>query len=105
MALVVLGEEQLVLPVEARRELGEKVLEEKAAQALLYLTSSPKISLLDAFRVIGSLRWAATAHLKGYPQSIEVLDSALASVNLMVAEKEEHAEGKRADKLRRMILG
>lgn len=89
----------------ARRELGERVLEEKAAQALLYLTSSPKISLLDAFRVIGSLRWAASAKLKGYPHDVAALDAALASVNLMVGEKEEYAEGKRADKLRRLILG
>ncbi len=88
----------------ARRELGESVLEDKAKQALLFLNSSPKISLLDAFRVIGSLRWAASAGLSGYPGDVHKLDRALATINLLSIENEEHADGKRADGLRKMLL-
>lgn len=88
----------------ARRELGQTVLEDKARQALQFLTGSPKISLLDAFRVLGSLRWAASAGLPGFPGGVDKLDRALATVNLLSIETEEHADGKRADGLRKMLL-
>ena len=88
----------------ARRELGDSVLEDKAKQALLFLNSSPRISLLDSFRVIGSLRWAATVDLAGYPNDVHLLDRALATVNLMSGETEDHADGKRADGLRKLLL-
>jgi len=89
----------------ARRELGDTVLEDKAKQALLFLNSSPRISLLDSFRVIGSLRWAASSGLAGYPGDVHKLDRALAAINLLTIESEEHADGKRADGLRKMLLG
>ncbi len=88
----------------ARRELGQIVLEDKAKQALQFLNSSPRISLLDAFRVIGSLRWAASESLTGYPQDVSRLDRALAAINLLTGENEVHADGKRADGLRKMLL-
>lgn len=88
----------------ARRELGHSLLEDKAKQALAFVNSSPKISLLDAFRVLGSLRWAASVGLPGYPHSLEKLDQALASVNMLATESEDHADGKRADGLRKMLL-
>ena len=88
----------------ARRELGDTVLEEKAKQALLFLNSSPRISLLDSFRVIGSLRWAATVGLDGYPGDVHLVDRALATINMMSIESEEHADGKRADGLRKLLL-
>jgi protein arginine kinase len=89
----------------ARRELGDTVLEEKAKQALLFLNSSPKISLLDSFRVLGSLRWAASSGLSGYPSDVHKLDRALATINMLTIESEEHADGKRADGMRKMLLG
>ncbi len=88
----------------ARRELGDTVLEDKAKQALHFLNASPKISLLDSFRVIGSLRWAATVGLAGYPADVHLLDRALATINLMSIESEDHADGKRADGLRKLLL-
>ena len=81
------------------------MLEEKAKQALQFLNSSPKISLLDSFRVIGSLRWAATVGLPGYPGDVHLLDRALATINLLTIESEEHADGKRADGLRKLLIG
>lgn len=88
----------------ARRELGDTVLEEKAKQALVFLNSSPRISLLDSFRVLGSLRWAASSGLAGYPGDVHQLDKALAAINMLTSENEEHADGKRADGLRKMLL-
>ncbi len=88
----------------ARRELGDTVLEDKAKQALHFLNASPKISLLDSFRVVGSLRWAATVGLAGYPTDVHLLDRALATINLMSIENEDHADGKRADGLRKLLL-
>jgi protein arginine kinase len=88
---------------EARSEIGATILESKAEQAMLYLKSSPRITLPDAFRVLGWLRWASSTGLTGYPFSVTDLDQALASLDLLAHESEEHADGRRADTLRSIL--
>jgi protein arginine kinase len=88
---------------EARAEIGPSILESKAEQALLYLKSSPRVTLPDAFRVLGWLRWASSTGLPGYPFKISQLDQALSSLDLLTHESVEHADGRRADTLRQLL--
>jgi protein arginine kinase len=88
----------------ARETIGESILVSKAEQAMLYLKSSPRITLPDAFRILGWLRWATTENLEPYNFTLAQLDSALSSLDLLSQDSEEYADGKRADRLRKMLI-
>ena len=88
---------------ETRQNLEVPKLRRKAKEALEYVRASPRISLPNAFRVLGWLRWAAASQLEGFSADLARIDTALSSLDLLMHENEEYADGKRADTLRELL--
>ena len=88
---------------DTRASLEVPKLRRKAKEALEYVRASPRISLPNAFRILGWLRWAAAARLEGFPSDLTRIDTALNSLDLLMHENEEYADGKRADTLRDLL--
>lgn len=87
-----------------RREVPIETLTNKSKEALDYLRSSPRISLSNAVRVLGWLRWASVESVK-LDQTVELsaIDRALSSLDLLMHEDEKFADGRRADQLRGLL--
>ena len=58
----------------ARREVTRQTLEEKTKAAIDFAVASAEISLADALRVLGWVRWAASAGIPGAPGSHRDVD-------------------------------
>ena len=87
----------------ARKRLEEPKLLKKAKEALDYVKASPRISLPNAFRVLGWLRWAVANQIAGFPIELRRIDLALNSLDLLMHENVDYADGKRADTLRELL--
>ena len=88
---------------QAREAIGNKVLKERAVQALDFANSVKSISLSDAVRSLGWLRWARVARIEGFPGSARTLDYALSSLDMRLSESDGDSGSKRADALRKLI--
>lgn len=88
---------------ETRKGLEAAKLRKKAKEALEYVRGSPRISLPNAFRVLGWLRWAAATGQDGFSSPLQKIDVALSSLDLLMHENEEFADGRRADTLRKLL--
>jgi hypothetical protein len=78
-------------------------LQRKAKEALEYVKASPRISLPNSFRVLGWLRWAIANEVAGFPTDLKRIDLALNSLDLLMHENVDYADGKRADTLRELL--
>lgn len=86
----------------ARGDLGRDWLAEKAKQAKDFAVSSPSLSLADALRVLGWVRWAAAAEISGFTLSPRDADAALTTLELRGVGREPSAL-QRANVLRRIL--
>ncbi|MEI7578242.1 MAG: hypothetical protein WCK51_15235 [Armatimonadota bacterium] len=88
---------------ETRLGLEATKLNRKAKEALEYIRASPRVTLPNAFRVLGWLRLAAATGAEGFSSDIRRIDAALNSLDLLMHEDEEFADGRRADTLRKLL--
>lgn len=86
----------------ARGEIGRDRLTERAQQARDFAVSSPSLSLADALRALGWIRWAAAAEIQGFTLSPRDADAALTTLELRGVGKEPSAR-QRADVLRGIL--
>ena len=89
----------------ARASLGRAVLEDKAVQALEFLSQSDSLSLADSLRVLAWARWAGSVGWSGVAVETRQVDSLLTSLELRTHAKEEHAARNRAELLRSSLIG
>jgi len=87
----------------SRKRLEGSKLQRKAKEALEYVKASPRISLPNSFRVLGWLRWAIANEVAGFPTDLKRIDLALNSLDLLMHENVDYADGKRADTLRELL--
>jgi hypothetical protein len=95
-----LSEERL-----ARRAVGRTILLERAMQAYEFAIGCPSISLADALRVLGWVRWAATEKLEGFTISTRDVDATLATLEHRAPSAGEDSGRARADSIRAMFSG
>ncbi len=88
---------------ETRLGLESPKLNRKAREALEYIKASPRVTLPNAVRVLGWLRLAAATQAEGFSTDIRKIDAALNSLDLLMHEEEEFADGRRADTLRKLL--
>jgi hypothetical protein len=53
--------------------------------------------------VLGWLRWAIANEVAGFPTDLKRIDLALNSLDLLMHENVDYADGKRADTLRELL--
>jgi len=87
----------------ARATIGRDALRERAVQARDFALGSRTVSLADALRVLGWVRWAASADVDGFPMGLRDVDAALTSLELRGSMPEEMASEQRATTLRRFL--
>lgn len=87
----------------ARVDTGGKLLERKAEEAVSFADSARSITLSDALRVLGWLRWASQVGTLGYSDSHRYIDTALSQLDIMTGRNEEKAAVERAVWLRAVI--
>ncbi|MGV3614368.1 MAG: hypothetical protein ACO1SV_03440 [Fimbriimonas sp.] len=86
----------------ARGAIGRETLAERAGQARDFAVSSLSLTLADALRALGWIRWAAAAEIPGFDLSPRDADAALTTLDLRGAGKEPSAR-QRADVLRGVL--
>lgn len=86
----------------ARGEIGRERLTERAQQAKDFAVSSLTLSLADALRALGWIRWAAAAEIPGFTLSPRDADAALTTLELRGVGREPSAR-QRADVLRGIL--
>jgi protein arginine kinase len=84
----------------ARAEPGLDVLISKTKDALHFAQTSRSLSLPEALRVLGWVRWAASERLPSVRASHREADSWLTTLELRSTSDEERAARQRADFLR-----
>lgn len=89
----------------ARAEVGQRHLEERTTQTLDYIQGSPKMSLADALRVLGWIRWASVSSLPGVVRSPRDVDAALAALEVRGDADDDRLARQRADFLRGFVEG
>jgi protein arginine kinase len=85
----------------ARAEVGRDTLKEKANQAIEFATRSRLLSLADALRILGWLRWAASSSLA--PCGYREVDEALTMLDLGHPTDADEASRDRAVMLRSLL--
>jgi protein arginine kinase len=89
----------------ARREVGWERLIERANRAREFALGSQAISLADALRVLGWIRWGASAQIPGFHLKSREIDAALAGLEIRGTMQEELAAMRRAATLREAVEG
>ncbi len=84
----------------SRREVGRLELEERSGQAAEFAIMSTEISLADALRVLGWVRWASSATLPGFPKSARIVDTWIATIEVHGTQQAKIADRHRASFLR-----
>lgn len=88
---------------EARASFDLEELKKRADQAVTFAVAASSLSLADALRILGWIRWAASAGLPGFPDSPRMVDTWLTTLELRGANQEPKAANLRADFLRRAL--
>ncbi len=88
---------------EARGNLGRGVLQERANQAVEFAISSSTLTLADALRILGWIRWASSAGIEDFPAGARAVDLMLTSLELRGDAQEAKAPQYRAEFLRRAL--
>lgn len=97
------GEYLLKEEREARALLGKEVLLRKFEEARTFAIASRTISLADALRVLGWLRWAAAEGVAGAPSSPRVVDGWLTLLAPRTGAEESSAARMRAVLIREFV--
>lgn len=84
----------------ARREVTRLELEDRTDQAVEFAISSPEISLADALRVLGWVRWASSAGLPRVPSSYREVDVIVSTMEVHGTQDPKVAARHRASFLR-----
>lgn len=87
----------------ARREVGRDFLSERVVNVRDFVLGSPVLSLADAFRALGWLRWAAVAGLDGITWTSRVADGWLTHLELQGDSEDQILMRHRADFLREKV--
>lgn len=90
-----LGEER-----QARREVTRLELQDRTDQAVEYAIGSVEISLADALRVLGWVRWASTVGVPGVPESSRDVDAMISTMEVHGTQDAKVAARHRASFLR-----
>lgn len=90
---------------DARSEIGRPALEERARQAVEFAIGSRSIGLADALRVLGWVRWAASAQLEGFSAGPREVDRWLTMLEVRGNSNTEVAARDRAAFLRNRVEG
>lgn len=88
----------------ARHEVTRHELEEKAGLAKNYVIQSQEVSLADALRILAWVRWAATAGVKGFPESQRDVDSWISTMEVHGTQDQRIAARHRAVFLRERLM-
>ncbi len=88
---------------EARSHLERSSIEARAQQAVEFAIASSTLSLGDALRILGWIRWAAAAQIEGFPKSVRSVDLLLTTLELRGDAQEPKAPQYRAEYLRRAL--
>lgn len=88
---------------EARSAIGRAVLEERARKAAEFAIGSRAIGLADALRVLGWVRWAASAGIEGFPPTPREVDRWLTTLEVRGSSDSEVAARDRAAFLRNRV--
>jgi protein arginine kinase len=89
----------------ARREIARSRLIERANHAREFVLSSPALTLADALRATGWLRWAASAELDGFHVRPREIDMALTVLEIRQTTQTQTAARQRAALLRHVLAG
>jgi protein arginine kinase len=90
---------------EARKEFGMGHLDRKVSKVRDFAVSSRGLTLSDALRVIGWVRWGSVAELPSVRVSPRVVDSWLTTMELRGPTADERAEAERAVFMRERLEG
>lgn len=85
---------------EARAKIGGGILSDQAVRAREYAISSRSISLADAIRTYGWVRWASTVGLDGFDRDLMRVDLLLRHLSLCSVGEEGRSAERRAKTLR-----
>ncbi|MBS1715327.1 MAG: hypothetical protein JST30_13425 [Armatimonadetes bacterium] len=88
---------------QARREITRRSLTEKTRSAVEYAVASSDISLADALRVLGWVRWAASAGIDGAPASSRDVDQWVSTMEVHGTQDPKTADRHRAVFLRQRL--
>lgn len=87
----------------ARQEVARSDLVERAELARQYSIETQEVSLADALRILAWIRWAATAEIKGFPESQREVDSWISTMEVHGTQDQRIAARHRAVFLRERI--
>jgi protein arginine kinase len=86
----------------ARAERPPAEIRARAEQVRDFARQSAILSLADALRVLGWLRWAAAEQLAGFPPSVRAVDQVLAALEIRPSQGEATASLGRAQLIHRL---
>lgn len=88
---------------EARTEISPPALGERARGARDFALSHRDLSLADALRALGWIRWASAAGIVDFPPSVREVDAALTRLEVQNLHGEAEAARRRAEVIRDLM--